>query len=119
MRNTRTTRSFKLPSEIEDKMNKKLVADGYGLRGKSRWICDAIQHFLQSNDQEFCIDCILYADDLEKLDKSVSFRPSEKVDALLNDWVLISRKHMPTLEGVRSKIIRASIFQGLLLPSLQ
>jgi len=116
MRNVKTTRSFKIPSTIETKMNKKLVADGYGLRGKSKWISDAIKHFL-SRELEFCIECVEYADDLEKLDKTVSFRPSEEVDALLFEWVVIVRKHMPALEGVKSKIIRASIFQGLLLPS--
>jgi len=116
MRKKITTRSFKIPVEIEKKMNKKLVADGYGLRGKSKWICDAITHFL-TQEREFCIECIEYADDLVKLDKSVSFRPTEEVDELLNEWVLITRKRMPILEGVKSKIIRASIFQGLLLPT--
>ncbi len=110
----RSTSSFKLPAEIEQKMNQKLVSDGYGLRGKSKWICDAIKSFL-SNEDAFCLECIQYADELENLNKSVSFRPTDDVDQLLNKWIIKARQHMPLLEGVKSKIIRASIIQGLLV----
>ncbi len=60
---TKSTRTFKIPLEIDIKINKKLVSDGYGLRGKSKWICDAITNFLLE-DEGFCLDCIQYADDL-------------------------------------------------------
>lgn len=111
-----TTRSFKIPANIEIKMNKKLVADGYGLRGKSRWICDSIKHFL-SKDEEFCVDCIQYTEELENLNKTISFRPTQEVDDLLDEWVVKTRKKIPAIEGVKSKIIRASILQGLLQTS--
>ncbi len=108
------TKSFKLPSSLELDMNKKVVADGYGLRGKSRWLCDAITKFLTFSDNEFILDCIEYADNLENLEKSVSFRPTEEVRELLSEWAICARKKMPMLEGVISKIIRAAIIQALL-----
>ena len=116
MRNVKATGSFKIPSNVEVKMNRKLVADGYGLRGKSRWISDAIAHFL-SQEEEFIFDCIEYVDDLENLDKSISFRLSKEVDGNLSIWVSKARKTIPAIEGVKSRIIRAAIFQSLLLPS--
>ena len=112
----RTTKSFKLPVDLELKMNQKLVSDGYGLRGKSKWICDAIAHFL-SKEASFCIECIDYAGEIEKLDKGISFRPTEEVNRLLDEWVIKVRKQIPEIEGVKSKIIRAAILQGLLIPS--
>lgn len=116
MRSVKTTGSFKIPSNVEAKMNKKLVADGYGLRGKSRWISDAIAHFL-SQEEEFIFDCIEYVDDLENLDKAISFRLPEEVDRSLSNWVAKARKSIPTIEGVKSRIIRAAIFQSLLSSS--
>lgn len=113
MRRSVTTRSFKLPAELEQKMIQKLVADGYGLRGKSRWIADAIKNFL-AQPEEFCIECVDYAEELGKLDKSVSFRPTQEVDDLLDEWIIRVRKVIPEMDGVKSKIIRASIIQGLL-----
>ena len=109
-----TTRSFKIPADFELKMNQKLVADGYGLRGKSKWICDSIVNLLTFSDQEFVMDCIEYADEFENLNKSMSFRPTVEAEHLLNDWVVKARTKMPTLEGVKSKIIRASIIQAIL-----
>jgi hypothetical protein len=118
MRKTKSTKSFKIPHNLEIKMNKKLVADGYGLRGKSKWICDSLKAFL-SEDEDFIMDCIQYVDDLENLEKTVSFRSSEEVDILLSSWLIKSRKKIPELEGVKSKIIRASILQALLSPPMK
>ncbi len=110
-----TTRSFKIPDDLELSLNKKIVSDGYGMRGKSRWICDAIENFLTFSDSEFVLDCIEYADEYSSnLNKSVSFRPTEKIDVLLSDWVIKTRKKMPSLEGVRSKIMRAALIQSIL-----
>lgn len=108
------TKSFKIPASLEIEMNKKIVSQGYGLRGKSKWICDVLCQFLKCSDEQFVLDCIEYAEELERLDKSITFRPTAEVDELLNRWVVKSRLSMPTLEGVKSKIIRTAIFHGLL-----
>lgn len=114
----KTTTSFKIPMSLELRMNKKLINDGYGLRGKTKWICDAVINFL-SNDDDFCIECIQYTEEMDQLNKSISFRPTDEVEVLLDKWVIKTRQVIPSLEGVKSKIIRASILQGLLSESFQ
>ena len=113
-KSTKKTKSFKLPHDIETSMLHRIVADGYGLRGKSRWLCDTISKFLGLNDPEFIIDAVEYADELTNLDRSLSFRPTTEVDSLLDSWLIEVRKRLPALEGVKSKIIRAAIMQELL-----
>ncbi len=83
MTRSNTTKSFKIPASLEMEMNKKLVSDGYGLRGKSKWICDSICKFLTCPDKDFVLDCIELSEEMKNLDKSISFRPTEMVDALL------------------------------------
>jgi len=114
MRQSSSTKSFKIPASLEMEVNKKLVSEGYGLRGKSKWICDSIEKFLTFSDKDFVIDCIELSEELENLNKSISFRPTEKVDHLLDEWVVYVRVRMPTIEGLKSKIIRTAIFHNLL-----
>lgn len=114
MRSLNTTRSFKIPSSLELEMNKKLVSDGYGLRGKSKWICDALTKFLSFPDKDFIVECIEFSEELEKLDKSISFRPTQLVENLLDEWVIQVRLQIPTIEGLKSKIIRTAIIHSLL-----
>lgn len=109
-----TTRAFKIPASLELEMNTKIVTQGYGLRGKSKWICDAICQFLTCPDEKFVLDCIEYSEELVRLDKSITFRPTAQVEQLLNQWIVKSRLRVPTLEGVKSKIIRTAIIHGLL-----
>lgn len=109
-----TTTSFKIPHSLEIEMNKKLVADGYGLREKSKWICDVLCHFLTWRDKEFILECVELSDELEKLDKTISFRPTEQSAVLLNEWIIRMRLRVPTLEGLRGKIIRTAIIHAIL-----
>ena len=111
---TGATKSFKIPASMELEMNKKIVSDGYGLRGKSKWISDVLCKFLMCGDDAFVLDCIGYSEELERLDKTVSVRLSPMAESSLNEWVVKSRMQMPTLEGVKSKIIRTAIIHGLL-----
>lgn len=114
MTSLKKTKSFKVPEVLELDILQKVIADGYGLRGKSRWICDSILSFLSLEDEEFILDAIEYADELRDLNKSISFRLTEEVEIYLSDWVIKARQKMPSLEGVKSKIIRAAIMQSLL-----
>lgn len=109
-----TTKSFKIPASLEIEMNQKLVSEGYGLRGKSKWICDSICKFLTFSDKEFILDCVELSEELEHLDKSISFRPTLEVEKLLDDWVIQVRMKMPIIEGLKSKIIRTAIIHNLL-----
>jgi hypothetical protein len=108
------TKSFKIPKVLELEMQKKIISSGYGLRGKSKWICAMIVSFLNFPDDEFIFDSIDYIEELDNLDKSMSFRPTEEVDKLLREWLIKARTYNPTIEGVKSKIIRAAIMNALI-----
>ena len=71
-----TVKSFKIPASLELEMNKKVIADGYGMKGKSRWISDMLIKFLNCQDESFILECIGYSEELERLEKTVSFRLS-------------------------------------------
>ena len=107
-------KSFKIPASMELELNKKIVSDGYGLRGKSKWISDVLCKFLSCGDDSFVLECISYSEELERLDKTVSVRLTPAAEDCLNQWVIKSRLQMPTLEGVKSKILRTAIIHGLL-----
>ena len=109
-----TVKSFKIPASLELEMNKKVIADGYGMKGKSRWISDMLIKFLNCQDESFILECIGYSEELERLEKTVSFRLSALAEESLSRWVVKARVNMPMLEGVKSKIIRTSIIHGLL-----
>lgn len=114
MKSVTTTKSFKIPASLEMEMNKRLVLEGYGLRGKSKWICDSICKFLTCPDKDFILDCIELSEGFENLNKSISFRPTEMVENLLDQWIINIRMKMPAIEGLKSKIIRTSIIHNLL-----
>jgi hypothetical protein len=114
MSKNNNAKSFKIPKEIEQQVNLQVIADGYGFRGKSKWISDSIVKLLNFSDEEFIMDCIEYSNDFVSLDKSISFRSTEEAKNLLDEWLVKVRLKSPELEGVRSKIIRSCILQRLI-----
>ncbi len=107
-------KSFKLPKNIEVEMSQKVIQEGYGMRGKSRWINYAINNFLSLADEEFIFDCLDNAEYITGLDTTVTCRTSDTIENLVNVWVKKARINNPMREGVRSNIYRASVIQGLL-----
>lgn len=105
------TTSVKLPVIVHERLIKAVIADGYGMRGKSRWVENAIHEFLTLSDYPAMVDI---ADELADLSKIASFRLSDETVRVLDDAVVTVRKIYPSLEGVRSNIIRASLMQKLL-----
>lgn len=105
------TTTAKLPESINQTMLEKIVKDGYGLRGKSKWICEAINDFLKLDNYPELAEI---ADDMEAMDAIVSMRINEKLMKTIDKAFIEVRKKYPSMEGVKSKIIRASIIQRLI-----
>src|SRR3990167_8678289 len=103
--------SIKLPSEMHKKLMRSVIDDGYGMHGKSRWVNEAIQEFLQLSDYIKMVDI---AEDMDKLNELANFRVPLPLLQELDGAVLAIRKEYPLMEGVRSNIIRASILQKLI-----
>lgn len=103
--------TLKLPATLEKEMLYRIIEEGYGMRGKSRWVTEAIEQFLLlENFWEY----VQLAEDIENLTQSMSIRLPELIAQKLEDARIKVRNVYPGIEGVKSLIIRASILQRLI-----
>jgi hypothetical protein len=105
--------SIKLQKKLHMKLQQRVIEDGYGMRGKSKWIIEAIDTFLQIPDYPTLVDI---ADDMDQLSDVICIRLPEEVVLQIEQAVIHIRKQFPSIEGVKSNLIRASILQRLLKP---
>ena len=103
--------SIKLQSRLHYKMQQRVISDGYGMRGKSRWIIEAIENFLQLPDYPTLADI---AGDMDQLTEVISIRLPDDLMLKIDRAIIEIRRHYPTIEGVKSNLIRASIMQRLI-----
>lgn len=103
--------SIKISKEIHTKMLHSIVASNLSLRGKSQWIIEAIENFLNIEDFPELVDI---ANEMEDLTEVVSFRMPEPIMDQLEKAVVTVRREFPSMEGVKSNIIRASVIQKLI-----
>lgn len=106
-----TVSSVKLPKQLCDKLTSRVIEDGYGLRGRSKWIVDAIISLLDIPGFEEYVEI---ASDLRKCTQAVSIRMPEDLAVRLDQEVVRIRKIYPEVEALKSNLIRASILQGLI-----
>lgn len=107
--------TIKFPHGLHEKLLQRVISDGYGMRGKSKWIMESIQLFLSLPNYPTLVDI---ATDMQDLSVPVSLRLTREVAMQLDDAALTVRKEFPILEAVRSNIVRASVMQRLLGASL-
>lgn len=103
--------SAKVPKSLHQVMLERVIKDGYGMRGKSKWINNAIERFLLIPNYPELVEI---ANDMEEVTEAINFRVSEEMLLRLDQAVIEIRKQYPALEGVKSNIIRASILQSLI-----
>jgi len=103
--------SIKLQKKLHRQLQQRIIADGYGMRGKSRWIIEAIEHFLTLSDFPTLVEI---AEDMHQLTDMVTIRMPENVMWKIEQALVKVRTQYPLIEGVKSNIIRASILQRLL-----
>ena len=84
------------------------------MRGKSKWIIESVEYLLQIEDYPDLVDI---AEDMDQLNDMVSIRLPEQLMITIEKAIVKIRRQYPTLEGVKSNLIRASIIQRLLLPA--
>jgi hypothetical protein len=108
---TKMMTSIKLQKPIHYKMLQRIISDGYGMRGKSQWIVEAVESFLQLADFPTLTDI---ADDMSQLSETISIRLPESLVCKIDQAVIAVRRHYPSMEGVKSNLIRASIMQRLI-----
>lgn len=103
--------SLKLQKLLHLKMQQRIISDGYGMRGKSKWIIEAIEKFLELPDYPTLVDI---ADDMDQLSEVVSIRLPEELLLKIEQAIINVRRNYPSMEGVQSNVVRASIMQRLL-----
>jgi predicted DNA-binding protein len=103
--------SVKVPNDLDQQLSEAVIKDGYGMRGKSRWITEAIMAFLELDDFTQYVDI---ASEQSHLNKTLSFRMPTELAVRLDAAVIQVRKQYPLMEAARSNIVRASLFQHLL-----
>jgi metal-responsive CopG/Arc/MetJ family transcriptional regulator len=111
MTNNKMMTSIKLQKLLHHKMQQRVISDGYGMRGKSKWIIEAIERFLEIPDYPALADI---AGDMDQLSDLVSIRLPESLMLKIDQAIIKVRRHYPVMEGVKSNLIRASIMQRLL-----
>jgi hypothetical protein len=103
--------SIKLQKNLHRRLLQRIIEDGYGMRGKSKWIIESIEALLVLSDFPTLVDI---ADDMDQLTDIVSIRLPEKLMQRIENAVIQVRRQYPSIEGVKSNLIRASIVQRLL-----
>lgn len=103
--------SYCMPDAILNEVRERMIAQGYDLKGKSRWISEAVADLLETKDFSELVNINDQMDGFQKLD-SVSLDYDLKTK--LDEAIIIIRRHFPSMEGVQSKILRTAIIQRLL-----
>jgi predicted DNA-binding protein len=111
---TKVMTSIKLQKNLHRRLEQQIISDGYGMRGKSKWIIESIESLLSLSDYPTLVDI---ADDMDQLSDMVSIRVPEDLMMRLEKAVIHVRKQFPAIEGVKSNLNRASIMQRLLRDS--
>jgi hypothetical protein len=105
------TVTFKISAPLNQKINEKIIADGYGMHGKSKWLREAIEKlFIIPNYPEL----VSLAGDMENVICSISIRIPEQLFLEIEKAIVPIRKLSPNLEGVKSKILRTAALQRLI-----
>jgi len=112
--NNKVMTSIKLQKKLHRQLQQRIIEDGYGMRGKSKWIIESIESLLGLPDYPALVDI---AEDMDQLSDVVSIRLPEVLAVRIEKAIVQVRRAFPTIEGVKSNLIRASIMQRLLRQS--
>jgi len=105
--------SVRIATGLQKKMLSKLITQDYGMRGRSRWIEEAILAFLDIEGYEDLVKWDL-SGEIRDITKPISLTMAKSTMAKLDNAIVKVRKTFPELEGVKSGIIRAAIIQRIL-----
>lgn len=101
-----------LPAYAAKEIHTRMLEEGYSLREKSKWIAEAIDDFLQLKEYQALVEMAELVDDLVK-QETIYITPG--IEEKMEKAIIKVRKQYPTLEGVKSLIVRASIIRRLVL----
>jgi metal-responsive CopG/Arc/MetJ family transcriptional regulator len=108
---SKTKITFAIPENLKSELQARVIKNGYGLRGKSKWVSEAVESFLELKD---FLDLIGYSDEMHGFDQVETVVIEYSLKMKLDKAIVDIRKEYPTIEGVKSRILRTAILQRLL-----
>lgn len=103
--------TFAIPKSLKKEIREHVIKEDYGLRGKSKWISEAVENFLELKD---FLELIHYSDEMHGFDQIETVVVIYPLKIKLDKAVVQIRKEFPTIEGVKSRIMRTAILQRIL-----
>lgn len=110
-KNITITGTFKILDSLNQKLDEKVIADGYGMRGKSKWVREALEKLFTYSDFP---ELVSISDDMENANHPITVRLPRKLFLEIEKAVITIRKNFPELEGIKSLIMRTAIMQRLI-----
>jgi hypothetical protein len=107
----KTKITFYVPEILQHELQARVIKEGYGLRGKSRWVSEAISRLLIINNFP---ELVNYSDSMGGFEKAETIVIDQATQHALENAIIQIRKNFPLLEGVKSRIIRTALLQRLL-----
>jgi hypothetical protein len=103
--------SFVVPEALQRDLKEQIVKDAYDLRGKSRWVAEAIEKLLTMHTY---VDLVKLNDEMKGFEKMESVVITRDLKNKLDNAIIQVRTKYPSIEGVQSRILRTAIVQRLL-----
>lgn len=107
----KTKVTFVVPTGLQAELRERVTRDGYGLRGKSLWVSEAIQSLIALPN---FVSLVQYSEEMHGFEKVETVVVTFELKKQLDEAVLTLRRQHPIAEGVQSSIIRTAIIQRLL-----
>lgn len=107
----KTKITFVLHKELQQALKERVIKDGYGMRGKSVWINEAINNLMEIKSYP---ELVKISDDMQGFEASETVVIDHVIKLKLEEAIIAIRKEFPTLEGVKSRIVRTAIMQRLI-----
>lgn len=103
--------SYFLPEAVLIDIREKMISQGYDLKGKSRWVSEAVSDLLEINN--FC-ELVNINDQMDGFHKLDSVSVDKDLKIKVDNAIIEIRRNFPSIEGVQSKLLRTAIVQRLL-----
>lgn len=103
--------TFVVPNNLQKDLLERVIKDGYGLRGKSKWVSEAILSLLAINNFP---DLVSYSDEMYGFEKLETIVIEPLLRKQLEEAIVVIRREFPILEGVKSRLVRTAIMQRLI-----
>lgn len=106
--------TVRFSKRLKSEMLNALVNSGYGLRGKSKWLVEAIQLFLKQSNFVELSEQGIDINQAELTEVEAFYLGPDTIDNVKKASIDIRKQH-PLFEGVQSALIRSAVIYRLML----